>query len=127
MRRLVAALAVVVLAAGCSSPAKFEVSRDRTTVDPHDAEEVNLQMHKDDTFDYSWTTTATLHFNIHSHRQVNGQTEAIEWVAKDSKGEAGTFKADLDGGYSLMWENTSNSRITLTYHASGVGTVDSRT
>ena len=117
--RWLLAPALLLLLSGCSSSTTFAQSRQGMTVDPGTIHEVNLQMKQGATFTYAWSSTGTLYFDIHSHR--DGQT--IEWQHKAGTNFSGTFKADLDGGYSLLWENDGRTHISLTYDVSGDGTV----
>lgn len=112
--------ALFLLVAGCSGPSHFEVNRDAITIDPHTFEEVNLHLKAGESFQYNWFSSGTVYFNIHSHRDG---TE-IEWIQRSATSFAGTFTADIDGGYSLLWENQGNQHLAVTYHAGGAGAID---
>lgn len=91
------------------------------TITPGTFYEINTEMPLNGTFNWDWTTTAQVHFNIHSH--FNGQVQ--DHLDKDASSDKGNFTNDKAGGYSLMWENTGTLPVTLDYKVWGEYTLDS--
>lgn len=73
--------------------------------------ELNLIMEGNETFDYSWATRegGATKFNIHSHE--NGETKYH--VEGSFAKTNGTFTAPKRQVYSLMWENTGVTSLTI--------------
>lgn len=91
------------------------------TVPPGAFVEVNTEVGKGEPIMWAWSTSAPVHFNVHSH--FDGQEK--EHVADDSASGNGMFTNDREGGYSLMWENKGTSPVTLDYRVWGEYTLDS--
>jgi hypothetical protein len=86
--------------------------------------ELNLEMRRNESFLYRWASSAPLDFNLHTHR--DGETQYP--VEETADAMEGTWVADEDGGYSLMWSlgdftpggvGSSGERVDLWYRVDG--------
>ncbi|MFA5943143.1 MAG: hypothetical protein WC876_01615 [Candidatus Thermoplasmatota archaeon] len=83
--------------------------------------EINTQMENHTTFYWTWSTSSTVHFDVHSH--FNDVVE--NHVDEEADSGRGNFTNHRKGGYSLLWENTGTLPVTLDYRVWGDFTLDS--
>ena len=85
------------------------------TVTPRDYAEVNLNMEPGDAFNFSWTSSSPVYFNVHYHgadgteRPIEERTDALE----------GSFVADMTEVYALLWRNEGTSDVEITLELDG--------
>ena len=86
------------------------------SVTPRDYAEVNLNMEPGDAFDFSWTATSPVYFNVHYHgadgtteRPIEERTDALE----------GSFAANMTEVYALLWRNEGTSDVEVTLDLQG--------
>jgi hypothetical protein len=91
------------------------------TIPPGQFFEINTEMENRTSFHWSWSASATVHFDVHSHFDDEVQTH----VDEDAADGRGNFTNDRKGGYSLLWENTGTLPVTLDYRLWGEFTLDS--
>ncbi|HUR25251.1 MAG TPA: hypothetical protein VM327_04455 [Candidatus Thermoplasmatota archaeon] len=91
------------------------------TIPPGRFFEVNTGMENNSAFYWSWSSSATVHFNVHSHFDDQVQ----DHVDEDAESGRGNFTNHRKGGYSLLWENTGTLPVTLDYRVWGDFTLDS--
>lgn len=124
-----ALLAVVLAGCAMTEPEDTHlpvVVRRHATVQPYFFAEVNLNMVGNQTIHWSWESGAALEFNIHTHHRNATGVDEVEWLY----GSTGTSGADLfaaprPGGYSLMWNSTSDKAIALDYLVKGAADFES--
>lgn len=80
------------------------------SVGPRDFAEVNLNMDAGDAFNFSWTSTDPVYFNVHYHGK-DGTERPIE-----TRGDAseGSFVANMTEVYALLWRNEGTSEVEVT-------------
>jgi hypothetical protein len=91
------------------------------TIPPGQFFEINTEMENNTSFSWDWTSSATVHFNLHSHFD----DEVQDLLDEDGTEGRGHFTNQREGGYSLMWENTGTLPVTLDYRVWGDFTLDS--
>jgi hypothetical protein len=91
------------------------------TVNPGGAYEINTHMPLNGTINWDWVSTATLHFNVHSH--FDGVVQ--DYVDVDATDGRDAYTNNRAGGYSLFWTNDGTTPATLTYEVWGDFTLDS--
>jgi hypothetical protein len=77
--------------------------------------EVNTEMEDGASLMWAWSTSAPVHFDVHSH--FDGQEK--EHVSKEAASGNGMFTDDRAGGYSLLWENKGTAPVLLDYRVWG--------
>lgn len=93
------------------------------TVTPRDYAEVNLNMEPGDSFNFSWTSTRPVYFNVHYHgaegteRPIEERTDALE----------GSFVANMTEVYALLWRNEGTSEVEITLELNGAYRLHSMT
>lgn len=86
-----------------------------TTVMGRDFGEVNLNMVPGDWFNFTWTSTAPVYYNVHFHNE--GTTDRpIEYTGTEM---AGNFTAPNNEVYSMLWRNEGTEDVSVTYSLEG--------
>lgn len=85
------------------------------TVTPRDYAEVNLNMEPGDAFNFSWTSSSPVYFNVHYHG-VDGTERPIEERADALDG---SFTANMTEVYALLWRNEGASDVEVTLELEG--------
>lgn len=88
-----------------------------------DYAEVNLNMRPGDAFNFSWTSTAPVYFNVHYHGE-NGTQRPIE---ERSASLQGNFTATMTEVYALLWRNEGTSEVDVTLELNGTYRLHSMT
>lgn len=83
--------------------------------------EINTQMPEGSTFHWDWVASDVVAFDVHSH--FDGEVQYL--VERETDADRGSFTNDREGGYSLLWENTGSTPVTLEYRVWGEFEVDS--
>jgi hypothetical protein len=91
------------------------------TVPPGSFFEINTEMDAGASFRWDWTASARVHFDVHSH--FDGEVQYH--VEKQTTSDAGSFRNERAGGYSLLWANEGGAPVTLQYRVWGAFEVDS--
>lgn len=93
------------------------------TVAPGDFFEINTDMPLHGNISWQWSVDEGIEvpFNLHTHFDGEVQYE----VQLTAAAHEGHFEAHREGGHSLMWENTSDSTLSVTYVVWGDFQVDS--
>lgn len=94
---------------------------DSVTVAPGAGYEINTEMPLNGTINWDWTSSATLHFNLHSHFNDTVQ----DYIDEDGTSGRAAFTNEREGGYSLYWTNDGAVPVTLDYRVWGEFTLDS--
>ena len=96
---------------------------DTLTIAPGNFFEINTQMPRNGTIAWDWSIREgdDVAFNLHSHFD----DEVQYLVEETTDAHHGAYTNDREGGYSLMWENTGSTPLTLRYRAWGDYTLDS--
>jgi hypothetical protein len=68
---------------------------------------------------YSWTSTAELHYELHSQPDNAPQGYAEFFDTNQSNQGHGVYKAPFTGIHGWWWENQSQSPVTITLTAAG--------
>jgi hypothetical protein len=89
----------------------------RAHLDPGKFTEVNLQLKKGESFQWSFTTDppTVLHYDVHSH--VGSQVTTH--LQGDNETANGTFTAPFDGIFSLFLDNSNPSPVDVLYQVEG--------
>ncbi len=104
-----------------SSGANQTLLMDTVEILPNTFFEINTEMPLGATFHWDWDATADVVFDVHSH--FDGEVQYhLELTASSHEG---SFTNEREGGYSLLWENTNPTPVTLSYTVHGEFTVDS--
>jgi hypothetical protein len=90
-------------------------------VQPGQFLEVNTEMEEGAMLLWAWSSSAPVHFNVHSH--FDGQVQD-HVDGQDSAGH-GQFTGEREGGYSLMWENKGTAPVRVDYRVWGDYELDS--
>lgn len=85
------------------------------TIPPGRFFEINTEMENRASFSWSWSASATVHFDVHSH--FDGEVQYH--VEEDAASGRGNFTNNRAGGYSFLWENTGALPVTLDYRVWG--------
>lgn len=86
------------------------------SVAPRDYAEVNLNMEPGDAFEFSWTATSPVYFNVHYHG-ADGTTERP--IEERAEALEGSFRADMTEVYALLWRNEGTSEVEVTMDLQG--------
>lgn len=85
--------------------------------------EINLILEEGASFEYAWTSTGPVYFNIHYH--ADGATErGVEETATEL---SGNFTAPFLQVFSLLWRNEGLTPVTVEAQVEGVMREHSRT
>lgn len=80
--------------------------------------EINTEMEEGAVLSWNWSTepATPIHFDVHTH--FDGE---VQYLVDDDAvaSHAGNVTATRTGGYSLLWENTSNVDVAITYRVTG--------
>jgi len=94
---------------------------DRATIAPGQFFEINTEADVDATLSWSWSSEASIHFDIHTHFD-----DEVQYVVEEETGQSsGTYRVVRAGGHSYLWENTGVLPVTLTYRVWGPWELDS--
>ena len=108
---------LAVLTPGCAS---VRVDHD-VLLATGDLAEVNVLLKQGDALTIGWSSSAALHFNVHTHAGA----KVVESVASDGMGWAGSFTAPTGGAYSVFWQNQGSQQVSLHYAVTGAGILQS--
>jgi len=116
VRASVAANAAWTLSLGIEeAPTDDAFTTGHVTIAPGKFAEVNMDVAKGDAMHWAWATSGIVHFVPHSH--FGGAEQEIG--PKDAGTDSGHLESNRTGTYSLAWENTGSSPVTLDYRVWG--------
>jgi hypothetical protein len=79
---------------------------------PHDRHEECFHLGEGDSVDYRFKSTSTVFFDLHYHDEI----KVYEPIRKeDTYAESGSYIAPVKQGHCLMWVNTREDVLGLTY------------
>ncbi|MGQ0536609.1 MAG: hypothetical protein ACT4PT_11115 [Methanobacteriota archaeon] len=88
---------------------------DTVTIPPNLFAELNMNMTRGAVFNYTFEADADVYFNIHSHPN----DELVIHEEGTYRTHAGTFAADRDDVFSILFENRGLAPITVRYGVEG--------
>jgi hypothetical protein len=102
-------------------PADETVLANRVTIAPGQFYEINMVADRNATLSWAWTTSAAVHFDLHTHFD-----DEVQYVVEEqTDASSGSYVVQRDGGHSYLWENTGTLPVTLDYRVWGDFELDS--
>jgi hypothetical protein len=89
------------------------------TLRPYEAIELKYTLAEKAPLDFSWTATAPLYYDMHSHPFDGGDT-LTETYSLDTRAQMhGRYVAQFTGLHGWYWQNRTMGDVTLTVQAAG--------
>jgi len=90
------------------------------TLGPKEGMEYKYELEKGQALLYSWTSTAPVHYELHSEPAVGPKGYAEFFDQQDDRDQAhGSYLAPFSGIHGWYWENKSDREVTLRLTTSG--------
>ena len=106
---------------GIAFPAGATVQSDRFQIElaPYEGIELKYVLDRGAPMLFSWSATAPLNIDMHSH-PFDGGTEATEsFVIEDLPAQSGVYVAPFNGIHGWYWQNRTMQPVTLTLDTTG--------
>jgi hypothetical protein len=89
------------------------------TLPPYGAIELKYTLAEKAPLDFSWTATAPLYYDMHSHPFEGGDTLTETYSLGNRAQMHGRYVAQFTGLHGWYWQNRTMSDVTLTVQAAG--------
>jgi hypothetical protein len=109
---------------GVAFPAEAKVQADRFQIElqPYEGIELKYVLDQGAPMVFSWSATAPVNVDMHSH-PFDGGTEATEsFVIDDLQTQTAVYVAPFSGIHGWYWQNRTMQPVTLTLEATGAMT-----
>ena len=101
-------------------PAGYKQDMVEFTLAPKEGMEYKYRLEKGQTFVYSWTASAPVHFEMHSVPDGAPSTFAETFEKLDDRPAGhGSYTAPFPGIHGWYWQNRTEKPVTLKFNAAG--------
>lgn len=102
-----------------ASDTPFKTGEMSVTLQPGVGAEVKALMRAGESFVFSWTADAPVHFDMHGEKPNDGDNYASYWRDRSQTAAHGSFSAPYDGTHGWYWKNPGSAPVTVTVKVSG--------
>ncbi len=89
------------------------------TLQPGVGAEIKALMRAGESFVFSWTADAPVHFDMHGENPNDGDSYASYWRDRSQTAAHGSFSAPYDGTHGWYWKNPGSAPVTVTVKVCG--------